>query len=197
MYKIGITGGIGSGKSTLSQLFKDLGIAVYNSDIKAKELMNSDELLRDEIIRAFGAESYIAGALNRSYLAERVFGKSDNLAKLNSIVHPRVKADFLRWSLEQSSPYVILECAILFEAGFNDYVDRSVCVLSPKPLRIERVISRDSLTVEQIESRIAHQYSDDKIDELSDFCVVNIELEDLEDAANQFDKRFRYEAERN
>ncbi|MFI3285276.1 MAG: dephospho-CoA kinase [Rikenellaceae bacterium] len=196
MYKIGVTGGIGSGKSTLCHLFKDLGIAVYNSDSKAKELMNGDLEIRTQIVEAFGSESYVSGSLNREFLAEKVFGNNDNIDLINSIVHPRVMADFENWALKQNSAYVILECAILFESAFDKCVDKTLCVLSPKPLRIERIISRDNLTIDQIEKRMEAQFSDDKIDKLSDFCVVNIDLEDLEEAAKVFDKRFRYESER-
>ncbi|MFI3332370.1 MAG: dephospho-CoA kinase [Rikenellaceae bacterium] len=195
MLKVGITGGIGSGKSTLCSLFKDLGIAIYNSDSQAKRLMSEDAELRREIIDNFGPDSYIEGQLNRHYLAAKVFSNSDSLSKLNSLVHPRVKDDFEKWCHLQDSPYVILECAILFEGDFDKYVDRTLCVLSPKQLRVERIISRDNLTSEEINNRIAAQLADEKINALSDFCVVNIDIEDLENAATIFDKRFRHEAE--
>ncbi len=194
MLKIGITGGIGSGKSTLCRIFQDLGVPIFYSDIEAKQLMVNDAELREAIIAAFGAESYINGELNRSYLAEVVFGDNESLERLNSIVHPRVRSAFEQWCLSQDAPYVILESAILFEAKFENAVDKIVCVLSPKPLRIERVMSRDSLTAEEVESRIASQMGDNELNELSDYCVVNFELDDLEDAAQSLDKRFRYES---
>ncbi len=197
MLKVGVTGGIGSGKSTLCQMFGELGIPVYNSDSKAKSLMTSSQELRESIIGAFGAESYINGELNRAYLAQCVFTSPDNLATLNSLVHPCVKNDFEEWCKLQNAPYVILECAILFEAKFNLCVDRTLCVLSPKQLRVERVISRDGLTQKQIEERMANQMSDEQLHELSDMSVVNFEIEDLEDAAKVFDKKLRYEAEQN
>ncbi len=191
MFKVGITGGIGSGKSTLCGLFKDLGIPIYNSDIQAKTIMNSDEMLQRQIIDTFGEESSINNQLNRPYLAAKVFSDSQSLAQLNALVHPRVINDFEEWCLHQNAPYVILECAILFEANFDSHVDRTLCVLSPKSLRVERVISRDNLTMEEVNQRINNQLPDEMIDELSDFCVVNIDMDDLVNAANVFDKRFR------
>ncbi len=197
MLKVGVTGGIGSGKSTLCGMFVELGIPVYNSDNKAKKLMITNPALRESIIEAFGQESYIDGELNRAYLAKSVFTCKENLAKLNSLVHPCVKADFGEWCERQNAPYVILECAILFEAKFNDCVDHAICVLSPKSMRVERVTLRDDLTAEQVEDRMANQLSDEELHALSDMSVVNLEIEDLEDAAKVFDKKLRYEAGQN
>lgn len=197
MLKIGITGGIGSGKSTLSRMFNELGIPVYDSDARAKTLMTSSQKLRESIINAFGEESYTDGALNRQYLAKEVFGNSSSLQKLNSIVHPCVKDDFAAWCQVQNSPYVILECAILFEAKFDQCVDKTLCVLSPKQMRVERVISRDDLTKEEVESRMSNQLPDEQIHALSDYSVVNFDIEDLEDAAKVFDKKFRYDSSQN
>lgn len=197
MLKIGVTGGIGSGKTTLCRMFAELGAPIYNSDARAKMLMINDLKLRESIIESFGSQSYCGDELNRGYLSQCAFSSAEGLAKLNSLVHPRVKSDFQEWCEKQNSPYVILECAILFEAKFNEYVDYSVVVLSPKPMRVERVISRDGLTVEQVEARMAHQLSDQELNQLSDLSVVNFDIEDLEDAAKLFDKRFRYEAQQN
>ncbi len=197
MLKVGVTGGIGSGKSTLCGMFVELGIPVYNSDNKAKSLMRTNLALRESIVEAFGEESYIDGELNRAYLAKSVFTCKENLAKLNSLVHPCVKADFEAWCEKQNAPYVILECAILFEAKFNDCVDRTICILSPKSMRVERVTSRDGLTAQQVEDRMANQLSDEELHALSDMSVVNFEIEDLEDAAKVFDKKLRYEAGQN
>ncbi len=194
MIKIGITGGIGSGKTTLCRMFEELGAPVFYSDIVAKELMGSDEGLKEAIIGSFGEECYVDSQLNRQHLARLVFDNPTNLATLNSIVHPRVKQAFVAWCGEHSAPYVILESAILFEAKFEGCVDRVLCVLSPVPMRIERVISRDNLSEADVEKRIANQMSDEQIYALSDHCVVNLEIEDLEDAAKTFDKKFRYAA---
>ena len=118
MYKIGVTGGIGSGKSTVCELLRDRGVAVYDSDSRAKQLMAESEALREQLIAAFGAECYNAEGLDRAFLASKVFGNEEALQQLNSIVHPAVRADFQAWA-EQQSPYVVLESAILFEAGFE------------------------------------------------------------------------------
>ncbi len=197
MIKVAVTGGIGSGKSTLTQMFGELGAPVYNSDLEAKALMSSDHELKAAIIDCFGSDSYVAGELNRPYLAQRVFSDPQRLSQLNSLVHPRVKLDFEEWCSRQDAPYVILECAILFEAKFDSCVDHSICVLSPMPMRIKRVMSRDGLTKEQVEARMANQLSDDEIHTLADLSVVNFDIEDLEDAAKLFDRKFRHEATQN
>ncbi|MBQ2019118.1 MAG: dephospho-CoA kinase, partial [Alistipes sp.] len=133
MYKIGVTGGIGSGKSTVCELLRDRGVAVYDSDSRAKQLMAESEALREQLIAAFGAECYNAEGLNRAFLASKVFGNEEALQQLNSIVHPAVRADFQTWAELQSSPYVVLESAILFEAGFETEVDATLAVMAPMP----------------------------------------------------------------
>ena len=132
MYKIGITGGIGSGKSTVCALFADRGVAVYDSDSRAKRLMNEDAALREALSREFGAGCYAAdGSLDRAYLAAAVFGDAEALKRLNAIVHPAVREDFRKWAETQNGPYVLLESAILFEAGFESEVDATLAVLAP------------------------------------------------------------------
>lgn len=143
MMKVGITGGIGSGKSTVCRLFARLGVAVYDSDAGAKRLMTEDAELRRRITDRFGAEAYADGTLNRTYLAGRVFSEAQALADLNAIVHPAVWADFAAWAEQQEGDYVILESALLFDAGFDACVDRTVAVLAPEALRIERTCRRD------------------------------------------------------
>lgn len=143
MMKVGITGGIGSGKSTVCRLFARLGVAVYDSDAGAKRLMTEDAELRRRITDRFGAEAYADGTLNRTYLAGRVFSEAQALADLNAIVHPAVRADFAAWAEQQEGDYVILESALLFDAGFDACVDRTVAVLAPEALRIERTCRRD------------------------------------------------------
>ena len=146
MMKVGITGGIGSGKSTVCRLFARLGVAVYDSDAGAKRLMTEDAELRRRITDRFGAEAYADGTLNRTYLAGRVFSEAQALADLNAIVHPAVRADFAAWAEQQEGDYVILESALLFDAGFDACVDRTVAVLAPEALRIERTCRRDGRT---------------------------------------------------
>ena len=191
MIKVAICGGIGSGKSTVCQMFAERGAAIYDSDSRAKALMNSSAELREALVAEFGAECYANGALNRSYLAEKVFGSEEQLAKLNSIVHPAVKTDFLRWAEEQEGDYCILETAILFESGFDAVVDCSVAVLAPMPLRVERAMQRDGATKEQIEARIKAQMSDDELMRRTNFAIVNIHLEDVEKDVAELAYRFK------
>ena len=191
MRKIAICGGIGSGKSTVCGMFAERGAAIYDSDSRAKALMSESAELRAALIAEFGEGCYKGGELNRPYLAEKVFGSEEQLAKLNSIVHPAVKADFLAWAEEQEGDFCILETAILFESGFDAVVDCSVAVLAPMPLRIERAMQRDGATREQIEARIKAQMSDDELMRRADFAIVNIHLEDVEKDVAELHYRFK------
>ncbi|MBQ3082358.1 MAG: dephospho-CoA kinase [Alistipes sp.] len=191
MLKIGVTGGIGSGKSTVCRLFAARGIAVYDTDAVAKRLMAEDAALRRAIEARFGEECYQEGALNRPWLARQVFGDEAALQALNRLVHPAVIADFERWATEQQSVYVVVESAILYEAGLDQAVDRVVAVLAPERLRIERAMQRDGATEEQIRSRMAAQLSDEELHRRADVSLVNIFEEDLEAAVQELDSRFR------
>lgn len=191
MLKIGVTGGIGSGKSTVCRLFAACGIAVYDTDAAAKRLMAEDAALRRAIEARFGEESYQEGALNRPWLARQVFGDEAALQALNRLVHPAVIADFERWATEQQSVYVVVESAILYEAGLDQAVDRVVAVLAPERLRIERAMQRDGATEEQIRSRMVAQLSDEELHRRADVSLVNIFEEDLEAAVQELDSRFR------
>ena len=191
MIKVAICGGIGSGKSTVCEMFAERGAAVYESDSRAKALMNESAELREKLIAEFGAECYEGDELNRSYLASKVFGSDEQLAKLNSIVHPAVKSDFLAWAEVQEGDYCILETAILFESGFDVLVDKKVAVLAPQPLRVMRAMERDGATKEQIEARIKAQMSDDELMRRCDFAIVNIHLEDVEKDVAELAYRFK------
>ena len=191
MIKVAICGGIGSGKSTVCQMFAERGIALYDSDSRAKMLMNESVSLREALIALFGEGCYVDGELNRPYLAQRVFGSEEQLARLNSIVHPAVKEDFLRWAEEQEGDYCILESAILFESGFDKLVDKTVAVLAPMSLRIERAMQRDGASREQVEARIRAQMSDDELVARADFSIVNIHLEDVEKDVAELNHRFK------
>jgi dephospho-CoA kinase len=191
MIKVAICGGIGSGKSTVCQMFAERGAAIYDSDSRAKLLMNESPELREALIATFGEECYDGGELNRAYLASKVFGSAEQLAKLNSIVHPLVKEDFLAWAEEQEGDYCILESAILFESGFDALVDKTVAVLAPLPFRVERAMQRDGVSREQIEARIKAQMSDDELVKRADFAIVNIHLEDVEKDVAELAYRFK------
>lgn len=190
-WKVGITGGIGSGKSTLCRLFQARGVAVYDTDAAAKRLMVEQPVLREAIQAHFGAASYCGGTLNRPYLAQRVFANPEQRALLNSLVHPTVIADFEQWAEEQAGEYVILESAILFEAGLDKHVDRTVAVLAPERLRIERTMQRDGASEEQVRSRMAAQADDDTLRARADISVVNIFEEELESIVQELDFRFK------
>ncbi|MBQ6613663.1 MAG: dephospho-CoA kinase [Alistipes sp.] len=194
MYKVGITGGIGSGKSFVADMLLKRGVAVYNSDSRAKELMASDAELQAKLIERFGAEVFGVEGLNRAYLAGRVFTSEEELKALNAIVHPRVMADFEQWAAEQAGDYVVLESAILFESGFDGCVDIAVAIMAPEELRIERVMQRDGVTKEQVEERMRHQLSDEERCNRSKYAVVNIELDELEEDVEQLHRRLSYDA---
>ena len=191
MIKVAVCGGIGSGKSTVCRMFAERGVALYDSDTRAKALMNESEELRNALVAEFGEECYEGGELNRAYLAAKVFGSAEQLSKLNSIVHPAVKSDFLAWADAREGEYCILESAILFESGFDELVDVKVAVLAPQPLRVQRAMERDGATKEQIEARIKAQMGDDELMARCDFAIVNIHLEDVEKDVAELNYRFK------
>jgi dephospho-CoA kinase len=194
MYKVSITVGIGSGKSTVCDMLGECGVAIYNSDVRAKELMACSAPLRVALIERFGEEVYTAEGINRSYLAERVFGNAEELAALNAIVHPAVMADFDEWAESQEGEYVVLESAILFEAGLQDRVDVVVSVLAPEALRVERAMARDGASRESIEARVRSQMSDDERIDRSKYAVVNIDIEELREDVEQLHRRLSYDS---
>lgn len=194
MYKVGITGGIGSGKSKVAELLSDRGVAIYNSDLRAKELMNSNAALREALIATFGAECYTQEGLNRAWLAQRVFNNEAELAKLNAIVHPAVMQDFTAWAEAEEGNYVVLESAILLEAGLESYVDVVVAVMAPKELRLERAMLRDGASREQIEERMRNQMSDEERTDRAKYAIVNIDLEELEEDVEQLHRRLCYDS---
>lgn len=195
MYKVGITGGIGSGKSTVCAILAEFGVAVYDSDSRAKRLMNEDNTLRERLVERFGSEVYCAEGLNRRYLAERVFGNPEELKALNAIVHPAVMDDFDRWALEQEGSYVVLESAILFEASLDRRVDVSVAVMAPVELRIERAMQRDGAQREQIVARMNNQISDEERVERAKYTIVNIDIDNLRSDVEQLHRRLSYVAQ--
>ena len=157
MMKVGITGGIGSGKSTVCRLFAQKGVAVYDSAAAAKPLMQEDGALRRQLAGRFGEGTFRDGVLDRAYLAGIVFADPQALADLNALVHPVVMRDFDAWAARQEGSYVILESAILFEAGLEGCVDKTVAVLAPRELRIERTCRRDGCGADQVVRRAARR----------------------------------------
>jgi len=179
MLRIGLTGGIGSGKSTVARIFKVLGVPVYNADDEAKRLMTEDAALRTLIISAFGEESYTNGILNRKYLSAQVFNNSKKLNQLNSLVHPVTLKDADEWMKKQKAPYVIKEAALIFESGSQKMLDYVIGVKAPLALRIERTMERDHITSDKVEARINWQMTEDKKLSLCDYIIVNDEKQML------------------
>lgn len=185
---VGLTGGIGSGKSTVAKFFKALGVPVYDSDVQAKRIMKSSKKIRKKIIALLGEEAYEDKSLNRAYIAKSVFGNKELLEELNGIVHPAVRKHFLKWSQKQDYPYVVQETALLFENKSNHLYDKVILVTAPQKLRIARVMSRDNSTEEQVLARIENQLADtDKI-ELSDYIIENIDLKETKDKVIKLNK---------
>ena len=177
MKVIGLTGGIGSGKTTIAKMFEEQGIPVYYADDEAKKLMNTSGEIRKKLISAFGEDSFLEGELNRAYLAEQVFNDPEKLKMINGIVHPEVDKHFKNWISGQESEIVIQENAILFESGKKDLFDVIITVTAPKELRIKRVVQRDQTTAEQVNARINNQMEEEEKIKNSDFVIENIDLE--------------------
>ena len=174
MYIIGLTGGIGSGKTLVSKVFENLGIAVYNSDIEAKLLMNNDPEIINKFKMIFGFEIYDDNnRLNKKKLADLIFNDKNKLKTVNSIVHPAVKKHFTNWVQMQKSPYVIKETAILFESGTYKDVDKIITVTASLDLRINRLIGRDRLSKEAIIERVNNQLNEDYKIKNSDYVIYN------------------------
>lgn len=174
---VGLTGGIGSGKSAVLSVFSSLGIPCYESDSRAKKLMQQDPELIDQIKTLFGDDIYHDNQLNRIKLADLVFADKKKLESLNALVHPRIKKDFQLFLTRHNADYVIKEAAILFETGGSEDCDATILVTAPEKLRIERVMEREKTTVEQIKSRMSHQWSDEKKIPLADYVINNIDWE--------------------
>jgi dephospho-CoA kinase len=174
MRKIGVTGGIGSGKTTVCNVFEILGVPVFNSDIVAKELMNSSPDVKKALIYTFGSDIYSEKGLNREILAAIVFNKKDALNKINSIVHPAVRNAFQEWCfVHKDKSYVIQEAAILFESGAYKQLDEVVMVYAPEQERIERVVKRNNLTTDDVKKRIDNQLSDEEQRERANYVINN------------------------
>lgn len=179
MLKVGVTGGIGSGKSVVARILQVLGVPVYYADTAAKRLMETDEALRAAIQAHFGEAAYEGQRLNRSWLAAQVFGQPDKIAMLNSLVHPVVIADGQRWMQQQTAPYVAKEAALFFESGSAGEMDMIVGVYAPQALRIQRVMRRDGLGRQEVLSRMQQQLDERMKMKLCDIVLQNDEQEML------------------
>ena len=170
---IGITGGIGSGKSTIAKQLRKLGYAVYDTDSEAKRLIMEDAGLRQEIEQLFGKEVYQDGVYQTALVAQRVFADRSLLTQLNAIVHPAVKADILRWAENMNHPTLcFVECAILYQAGFDTLCDKVVVVTAPEEVRLQRAVVRDHSTIEKVRARMRAQEAEKDI-ERADLIVNN------------------------
>ena len=173
--KLGITGGIGSGKTTVCRVFNVLGIPVFSADPAARQIMETDEKIIRGINSIAGKDLYVNGSLDRLELATLIFNDKSLLKKVNSLIHPVVFDHFIRWEKEQTTPYVIMEAAILFESGASKLVDKIATVVVPIEERIDRVICRNRLSRKQIMERIRNQMDDETRIKLSDFVIPNSE----------------------
>jgi dephospho-CoA kinase len=173
MLKVGITGGIGSGKTLVCTVFETLGIPVYYADMQARQLMNTDPELKTSLQGYFGSNIYHNGTLDRRRMAEIIFNDKTALEKVNNWVHPVVARDFESWCTRQTTPYVLEEAAIIFESNIAHRFDRVILVTAPESIRIERVCARDLVTPEAVRERMANQWPEDKKISLADYIIYN------------------------
>ncbi|MEB8345683.1 dephospho-CoA kinase [Flavobacteriaceae bacterium KMM 6898] len=190
MRLIGLTGGIGSGKSTVARMFAALGVPVYNSDTEAKLLMGSSMKIKKAIIELFGKEAYLEDDLNRDFIAKKVFSNKEVLNELNAIVHPAVKKHFESWVKKQDYPYIIQEAAIIFEKGMQDRYDAVVLVTAPGDTRLKRVMERDKSEKQQVLSRMDNQWNEADKMALATYVINNIELEETKKKVQEIHQIF-------
>jgi len=190
MLRIGLTGGIGSGKSTVARIFEVLGIPVYDADTASKKLMAENEELKSKIKNSFGEEAYKDGKLNRKYLAEEVFQKSEKLVLLNSLVHPATIKDAAEWMEKQNAPYIIKEAALIFESGSQKYLDYVIGVKAPLALRLQRTMERDQVTAEEVKARMDQQMDEEIKLRLCNYVIVNDEQQLLIPQVLELHERF-------
>lgn len=174
---VGLTGGIGSGKTTVSNMFKDLGVPVYIADVEAKKLMATSKVIKCKLIDLFGSKAYENNELNRGYIASKIFNDKVYLDKMNAIIHPKVATHFKQWLQKQTSKYVIKEAAIIFEHHMQSQYDYIITVIANEEERIKRILKREDTTKEKIVSIMKHQISDQEKVKMSDFVIINDKLE--------------------
>lgn len=177
MMIIGLTGGIGSGKSTVAKMFSDLGIPVFISDNEGRRLLNKSKVVKRKVIQLLGPESYNDDSPNRNYIASRVFKDKTLLAQLNGIIHPKVAKNFKRWYAKQDAAYCIKESAILFETGGDKFCDATITVEVTLAIRIERVLKRDNVTLDDVKARLNNQKDDAYRREKSNYIITNYDID--------------------
>ena len=175
---LGLTGGIGSGKTTVAKMFEALGVPVYNADQSAKMLMQSSQDLKDKIKQLLGEDAYTENRLNKAFISEKIFNNKALLSQINALVHPEVARDFNSWLTLQTSVYVIKEVAILFETAAEDQFDYILTVTAPEAIRIQRIIERDQIALTKIKAVISNQLQDSEKTVKSDFVILNTDLND-------------------
>jgi dephospho-CoA kinase len=174
MYKLGLTGGIGSGKSLVCSILETLGVPVYYADKEARRMLKEDSGLRKSVTKLLGEEAYVGAEYNREFVAGRVFGNHGLLLELNRLVHPAVRNDFSQWADTRSeSPYVVEEAAILFESGAYRFLDGTVLIYAPESIRVRRVKERDGVDEDQVRKRMMHQMDEEQKKERADFIIYN------------------------
>lgn len=174
MYKAGITGGIGSGKSIVCSVFRTLGMKVYEADKRAKDIMNTNQNVKQSLIEKFGENAYTAQGLNTDFISSRVFNDKDALYTMNSIVHPAVVIDFENWCLQYTAePYVIMEAALIFESEIEKRLDCTITVTAPEDIRINRIMARDRLNREEVMARMNNQMPDEYKTRHADYVIIN------------------------
>ena len=175
MLRIGITGGIGSGKSTVCRMFENLGVPVFSSDIEGRKILNKDKDAVEQVLKKFGSDMYTAeGTIDRERIGRLVFSDPKALESLSKIVHPKVNEEFNSWTRRhERSAYVLKEAAILFESGYYHDLDKIITVFAPKEIRIERVMKRDGMSRQDVEKRMLFQYTDEERNKLADFIIIN------------------------
>lgn len=189
MILVGLTGGIGSGKTTVAKQFEALGVPIYIADEEAKKLMNRSKVIKRKLIELFGAQAYLNNELNRPYIAEIIFNDKTYLQKMNAIVHPRVAAHFKKWQLKQHVPYIIKEVAILFENSGHTQCDYVITVTAPMEVRMTRLLKRDDTTQDKVKAIMKNQWSDSEKIKLSDYVISNEALESTTKQVHEIHKK--------
>ncbi|WP_298343287.1 dephospho-CoA kinase [uncultured Algibacter sp.] len=189
MIIVGLTGGIGSGKTTVAKQFSELGVPIYIADDEAKNLMNRSKVIKRKLIKLFGDKAYIDGELNRPFIANIIFNNKTYLEKMNAIVHPKVARHFEKWMLKQDASYVIKEVAILFENGGHKTCNYIITVVAPIETRIKRLLKRDHTSKEKIEAIMNNQWTDEEKIKHSHFVIENIELDKTKKQVNKIHKK--------